>query len=191
MMQPTRQRTLGFSLIEVLVAVVIISIGLLGIAAIQATSLSGTHTSQTESIAAIQARSLADAMLANPNYWNNSNTSPTALITISPSGTSGTSSAATISGVSVLAASTNNCGTSSSGCGNATDMAAYDVQTWGSEYFQLVPNATQATIQCNPTQPVVCTITLTWKEKAAAAINAGTQSNTAGTTVNYTLVNEF
>ncbi|RDS84748.1 type IV pilus modification protein PilV [Dyella monticola] len=190
MMRSPCKRAHGYSLIEVLVALVIISIGVLGIAAIQATSLAGTHTSQTESIAAVQARSLADAMLANPGYWNNSSLVPTTAITLAPA--SGSSSGGvSIGGVTTLGTATT-CGLpTSSGCGNATDMAAFDLQTWGSEFFSLVPNATGASIQCNATQPVICTITLTWQEKASTAINAGTQSNTNGTTVTYTLLNEF
>src|SRR5579862_4613605 len=59
----------GFSLIEVMVAVVIICIGLLGIAKLQAMSLSNSTMSRQRAIAAIQAASLASSMHANRNFW--------------------------------------------------------------------------------------------------------------------------
>ncbi|MBE1160071.1 type IV pilus modification protein PilV [Dyella acidiphila] len=172
-------RTRGYSLIEVLVALVIISIGVIGIAAMQATALSGTHTSQTESIAAIEARSLADAMLANPAFWD-SGAAPTASVTIA--------SSTSITGSTALTATTD-CGAGSN-C-SASDLAAYDVQHWATEYFQQVPNAKNAVVACNTTTPPVCTIQLNWTQKASAAINGGTQSTATGTTVTYTLVNQF
>ncbi|MFC3650623.1 type IV pilus modification protein PilV [Dyella humi] len=173
----------GYSLLEVLVALVIISIGLIGIAALQASALAGTHTSQTESIAAIEARSLADSMLANPAFWDGG-AAPTSSVTITPSG-----SGYSITGSSALAATTNCAG--GSNC-SASDMAAYDISKWTPEYFQQIPTAVDAVINCNTNVPPVCTIQLDWKEKATTAINKGTQSNPASsTTVSYTLVNQF
>ena len=59
----------GFTIIEVMVALVVISIGLLGIAKMQALALASTSTSRLRSLAAIQAASLGSAMHANRAYW--------------------------------------------------------------------------------------------------------------------------
>ncbi len=60
----SRQR--GVSLIEVLVAVVVFSVGILGLALLQAKGAEFTKESASRTAAIIQARSLADAMRANP-----------------------------------------------------------------------------------------------------------------------------
>lgn len=55
----------GVSLIEILVSVVIIAIGLLGIAAMQSMALRGTQSSLESSQAVIQTNSIMEAMRAN------------------------------------------------------------------------------------------------------------------------------
>lgn len=68
----------GFSLLETLVALVIISLGLLGIAALQTTTLKNTRTANIASQATISAHDLIERMRANPmgmqsNVYNNAN----------------------------------------------------------------------------------------------------------------------
>src|SRR5215469_16764012 len=64
-----RARADGFSLVEVMVAVVIICVGLLGIAKMQALALSNTTPSRLRALAAIEAAGLASAMHSNREYW--------------------------------------------------------------------------------------------------------------------------
>ncbi|TLY62557.1 MAG: prepilin-type N-terminal cleavage/methylation domain-containing protein [Gammaproteobacteria bacterium] len=64
-------RSRGFSLVEVMVAVIVICVGLLGIAKLQALSLSNTTTSRLRALAAIQVASVAAAMHSNRQYWGN------------------------------------------------------------------------------------------------------------------------
>jgi type IV pilus assembly protein PilV len=59
-----RQR--GVSLIEVLVAVLVMAIGLLGIAALQATALRNSQSSLERSQAVVLSYTILDAMRANP-----------------------------------------------------------------------------------------------------------------------------
>jgi type IV pilus assembly protein PilV len=60
-----KPRTRGFSLLEVLVALVVTSVGLLGLAALQATSLKLNHGSYLRSQATQFAHDVADRMRAN------------------------------------------------------------------------------------------------------------------------------
>lgn len=60
---PSRQR--GVGLIEVLIAVLVMAIGLLGIAAMQATALRNSQSSLERSQAVIQSYTIYDAMRAN------------------------------------------------------------------------------------------------------------------------------
>lgn len=173
----------GFTLLEVLVALVVISLGLLGIAAMQASAITSTHSSQTESLVSIEARSLADAMQANPVYWHGG-VYPTAPFTVSA--TTG-ATLATVSD-STLGATVPNC--ASAQCTDV-QLAAYDVQTWGAQLNAQVPGAT-ASITCQAAAPTTCSITVNWKQKATAAVNSGTQnSSTALIPMSYTLVNQF
>jgi type IV pilus assembly protein PilV len=191
MIPSLHKRSSGFTLLEVLVALVIISIGAIGVAAIQAASLAGTHSSQTDSIVALEARSLADAMLANSAYWA-SPAVPTTEIDITSPG-----NAASINNSNLSTGASANClNTAAAGVGpcTAVNMAGYDLGVWATEFFTQVPTANKVAIDCQlatGTTPNVCTINLTWTPKASTAINSGTQSTTTPTPVTYTLVNQF
>ena len=65
----TMSRLLGFSLVEVMVALIIICVGLLGIAKLQALMLSNTGTSRMRALAALEASSIAATMHADRDYW--------------------------------------------------------------------------------------------------------------------------
>ncbi len=60
-----RSRQSGFSLLEVLIAIVITSIGLLGLAAMQATGLRNNHSAYHRSQATVLAYDIADRMRSN------------------------------------------------------------------------------------------------------------------------------
>lgn len=176
MNETTSTHPRGFTLLEVLVALVVISIGLLGIAAMQASAIASTHSSQVESLVSIEARSLADAMQANPGYW---------AAGLFPA--SFTVSNATVSDAGLAGQSTD---CSTVGC-TPPQLAGYDVQQWAKQLNTQVPGST-ATISCAASTPYLCSITVTWTQKATAAVNSGTQS-TASTANNmsYTLVNQL
>ncbi len=55
----------GFTLLEILIALVIFSVGLLGIAGLQMTGMKQTHNSHLRSVATTQVMDLADRMRAN------------------------------------------------------------------------------------------------------------------------------
>jgi len=60
-----RARSAGFSLIEVMISILVLSFGMLGVASLLATSLSGSHTSSLRTQAIVLADDLADRMRAN------------------------------------------------------------------------------------------------------------------------------
>jgi type IV pilus assembly protein PilV len=163
-------RDRGFSLIEVLIALLVISFGLLGVAGMQALSISNTGVAGYRSIAALQASSLAAAMEANQGYWANSTQ-----VTL---GTLTTVNNTTISGGNFSGGV--NCSTSS--C-NPMQMASYDLQNWGATLASVLPNGYGTVICTNqPNGIPICQIMIYWVEKAYAqnqsstgvAANAGT-----------------
>jgi type IV pilus assembly protein PilV len=58
-------RARGFSLVEVLISIIILSIGLLGMVALQAAALQGNRSARVQSVAVTLARELADMLRGN------------------------------------------------------------------------------------------------------------------------------
>jgi type IV pilus assembly protein PilV len=179
-------RTRGFSLIEVMVALIVICVGLLGVAKMQALALSNMTTSRERALAAFEAAGLAAAMHSNQGYWTVTPTTlaPNYNIVFNPltapviTSTDGTLSAQASADYQAPNAGNGavglaNCvGTFGGGpqCGNFTSLAAYDVARWAYTLQQLLPNPT-ATIKCPVIAvnvPISCTIQITWSEKAVA-----------------------
>lgn len=67
----TKHRQVGFSLIEILVTMVVLSIGLLGIAGLQASGLRNNHAAYTKTQATNLAMDMAERIRANPNGQTN------------------------------------------------------------------------------------------------------------------------
>jgi type IV pilus assembly protein PilV len=151
---PGYRRARGFSLMEVMVALVVSTVGLLGLAKMEALALSSTSVAGSRSLAAIEAASLAAAMHANPGYWASGGAQP--LITI----TAGAP-------YPIITSCSNNPGTGS--CIPA-NMAAWDLNAWSTSLNQVLPGSL-ATITCSPGgagSPVTCTIQLQWTENGVA-----------------------
>ena len=169
------RRSLGFSVVEVLVALIVISVGLLGIAKMQALAVSSTNTARLRSLAAIEAASLAASMHANRAYWAGS---APASVTVT---------GMTISDPTLSASA--NCTTASAtapACSTASTLAAYDVQNWATAVSKLLPNPT-STITCPAAAvPVSCTISMTWAENAVAINNQEAQAAQAAAAANTT-----
>jgi type IV pilus assembly protein PilV len=164
---------LGFSLLEVLVALIVLSVGLLGIAKMQALALASTAVSTRRALAALEADSLADSMHVNKGYWD-----------------------ATASGLTFNLSGnqvTNNMPVSpapdcTAGPCNSPQLASYDLNAWAIQLQKLLPGD-QASIACNTNTPVECLITISWNEQAVG-LNSTEASNSSGsaiTNVNYVL----
>lgn len=153
------RRSRGFTLLEVLIAVVILGIGLLGLAGLMMVSVRTNQSAYLRTQASFLAQSMADRMKANQFAIWNSGYNATV-----PTNTGAAGSNATCP------------------C-NATQIAARDLFWWSNEIHTFLPNA-GATIACvrNPvgaglpranfrvTFDGICTITMTWSE---STLNVG------------------
>jgi type IV pilus assembly protein PilV len=169
---PFRSRARGFTLLEVMVALVITSIGLLGIAKIQALAYASTGSASVRSLVALQAAGLAASMHANRNYW----AAGLAPATLTVSGT-------TFNPVlNAAAASLNYC---VSGYGNtpcdAPTLAAFDLFNYANSLNLMLGNSNAVTtINCPLANPISCTIQVTWNEHVVS-VNSNSATSTAPT----------
>lgn len=154
----------GFSLVEVLVTLVVVAVGLLGLAKMQAAAVSNTQVSRVRALIALQAGSLASAMHGNRAFWSVKGASP---LTFTVSGGVVTNPNSMLP-ANVLSG-TGNC--INSAC-TPDQFAAADVKTWVDHLNLQFPGVTAA-VSCTAADPVNCNITVTWAEKYVA-INRST-----------------
>ena len=174
-----RKNLRGFTLIEVMIAIVLIAIGLFGLAKTGALAVSNTQLASSRSLVALQASSLASVMQSNKAYWA-SGVAPTAFST--------QGAVVTDSQTNVLSLVGPNCATASAPACTPAQLAAYDVQSWAANLALLLPSAA-GTFTCTNVAgaQISCVITVKWSEKYVAvnrstatgsAANGGTQTAT-------------
>ena len=158
--QKDRQR--GVSLLEVLISIVVIAIGILGLAKMQALAISNTQVSGNRGLIALQASNLASLMHGNPGFWQ-STTAPACA----------GASACTLSGVSLaknpgtpFVTSLPTCNTVPApvSC-NAGGIASLDINAWMGVLYAEVPSYS-ANINCSAANGSnSCLVSITWVEK--------------------------
>ena len=153
-MNPIKENSLatrcsGFSLIEVLVALLVLSIGLLGLAALQTTSLQFNTASYFRTQATLLAYDIVDRMRANPTGVSDGNYD-----------------VASASAAATAKSATASCGTAS--C-ITSDLAKYDLGQWYTKMEATLPGSTSPTTNyaliSRDTATNVVTITINWVEK--------------------------
>ena len=147
------KRQSGFSMLEVMIALVILMFGLLGIGRLQLLAVNNTEVGRYHGLATMLASSMAAAMKANLTYWK----TPPNNITVNK--TTITGGPPTYGGTCINVACT------------SAQMAYFDLSQWGTALSGTLPVGT-ATIACNNSvAPAVCTITVNWMEKNVALGN--------------------
>jgi type IV pilus assembly protein PilV len=171
----------GFTLLEVMIALVITSIGLLGIAKIHALAYSSTATAGIRSLVAQQAAGLASSMHANRSYWAAGLAPVPVIITGTAINDATLNAAAATVGYCVSGVGPTPC--------SPDLMAAFDLHTYAVQMNAALGNSNPVTtVTCPVAIPVNCTIQVTWNEKAVS-INKQAVTNTTQATFapTYTL----
>ncbi len=165
-----RAASRGFTLLEVMIALVVLCIGLLGILKLEAAAVSSTTVASQRSLAALEAASLAASMHVNRGYWTSGDPSGA---TIAVTGTAVTvpTNAPLLAGV---VGGAQVCTSTAIPC-QPLNMAAYDLQQWAIAMNGLLPNYT-VLINCGTAPPVNCIIAIKWSENA---VGINTQEATA------------
>jgi type IV pilus assembly protein PilV len=194
---PLRHVARGFTLVEVMVALIIIAIGMLGIAKMEGLALSSTGASRSRALASIEASSLASAMQANRSYWSLAGSLPGTINVTTAAGavTTLTATSATLQ-TALTAAGGTTCGgmgtnllscyctTGQAAPCTTVNLAGSDLYDWAQSLAGFLPNAT-ASVTCVSTDlPVDCTIAITWNENTVAMnTQEATNSTNNGSTV--------
>jgi type IV pilus assembly protein PilV len=175
-------RARGFTLLEVMVALVVTSIGLLGIAKLQALAYASTGSASVRSLVALQVAGLASSMHADRGYWAGGFAPATFQITGTNIGDATLSAAAAAANCVAGTGTTAPCTTPDAN--NITvspALAAFDVLTYATALNGMLGNSNPVTtITCATnatTSTVSCTIQVTWNEKAVS-IDSQSRSNT-------------
>jgi type IV pilus assembly protein PilV len=181
----TRRRAAAFTLIEVMVTLVIVSVGMLGLAKLQAAAVAESGASRTRALMTLQAESLAGLMRGNRSFWASS-TSPFPSFSIAGDGTAPTYSTAIVNG-SDPACITSKC--------TPGQMAKADLVIWSNGFSGQFPGAS-ASITCVTAAGTACVtstivptsydIKLAWRERYVA-INASTAPSSTLPTVSMIL----
>lgn len=178
----------GSSMTEVLVALVVVAVGLLGISKMQALAISSTRTSSVRSLIAIEAASLGSSTHANQGYWQSylvtNNLLPfTATVSFNAAGTVATITSNDPSISTSINVPSTNC--QSANC-TAQALAALDLATWAASLYALTPTVASASvtgpqISCAVVSSVAvvsCDIQVQWTENAIGLVS-GTGSSAA------------
>lgn len=164
-------RRSGFTLLEVLIAVLVFSLGLLGVASMMLTSVRGNHSAQLHTQATFLAQWIGDAMRANP--------------------------VAVMAGQYDATAVPATPATCATGCTPA-DAAIRDLAAWGTLVSRSLPSGV-GSVACDLNSPVrpsdgvaafpvgLCTVTLSWTE----ADEGSKTSRAQGATVNGSRAQRF
>lgn len=131
----TTRTARGFSLIEVLIALIIMSVGMLGIASLYVHSMQAGRTSLFRHNAVTLAGDVADRMRANPTGAN----------------------------AYTGAGADNDCIAGTTNCSN-TQMAAQDILLWTQQATDTLPNGLVTIGFDNTVNPPAYTIAITWNE---------------------------
>jgi type IV pilus assembly protein PilV len=134
----------GFSLVETLVALAVLSIGLLGLAMLQVQGMKFTNESYFRTQATVLAYDILDRMRSNK---------------VGADAGSYGKQAAPITGPPTAPST---CGDLGNTCTGSPDLAAYDLTRWYQSQSTLLPGATSSITRVDATSTY--TITINWKE---------------------------
>ncbi len=177
----------GFSLVEIMVAVLIICIGLLGIAKMQALALSSSNIARQRAMAAFLAASLASSMHSNRTFWGSAQAAAMAPVgaplTINSATGTVTPAALTAGVTSGTCIGSNNGLPTCGGNAGAQTLAGFDIVRWSSNVWgvaSLLPNAITQITCPGAVQPASCVIQMTWTEQVVMTNSQQTNAANVG-----------
>jgi type IV pilus assembly protein PilV len=160
-------RDRGFTLIELMITLLIVSVGMLGLAKLQAAAVAESQVSRVRALMTFQGESLAGMMRANRAYWGATNAAAPGFQVVTAGGTTtitdtgGTNTMAIGSCLGTSTDFTPKC--------TPSKLAYDDVHAWAANFGTQFPTG-KATVACTVAAnlPTTCDITLSWNEHYVA-----------------------
>jgi type IV pilus assembly protein PilV len=145
-------RNNGFAMVEVLVAMIVMAVGIIGLLRLQAEGLKNSHSAYLKSQVVSLIDDMADRMRANEAGFKNNHydTIDTSTLSSNPGFDCMTDNSATSSGTSC----------------DAQELANYDIYVWGKTLSTMLPSGT-GTVVCNDSPCLIDsthTITVLWDD---------------------------
>ncbi len=172
-----RHGAAGFTLIEVLITLLVVSVGMLGLAKLEAAAVSESKVSRVRSLMSFQAESLASLMRANRAYWATT-TAPLPGFQFTADGTSPTYPTGISAGTDPA------CQTSACSSGS---LAYADLTSWSNAYKAQFPGATATITSTTTAAPTGYDIKLAWTENRVAISRATAGAGAASDAVSMIL----
>ncbi len=164
-LEPCRREG-GFSMIEVLVTLLIISLALLGTAGLQAYSMRLNQGGQFRSLAVFLAADLAERLEGNK-----------------AGATAGSYAVTSTTGAAYVAGTTSASSACVTGACNAANLAAYDLSQWQSAVAASLPQSSWSVVLTQAASGTQTqsnyTITIGWVDRRSNTTNAAGSSNSA------------
>jgi len=179
MEQTKIKRQLGTSLVEILVSMVVASLGLLGAAKLQSLAINQTTSASSQSFVAIAVDNLSSMMKSNQAYWRNSAFPDPFNISITP----GNATLISGTGAGTLAATTKNCGTAAN-C-DEEELAAFDLRAIASDFATSTTGGGFQIQRVGSALPPVFRVTAQWNEKIMSLGGNSTKYGSGTTASNY------
>lgn len=165
----------GIALMEVLIALLIVSVGLLGHAGLTSMAIDSTQTANIHGIAAYQASGISTRIRSNPGFWKKIKDDLSFKFKLSNN--NGVVQLTNLGDASYNTIISNNTICTSTFC-TPEQQAVFDLKTWGQTHVENFPQGTVSIEKIASTRPLF-QITMKWSEKqmSAAGINHSSAEN--------------
>lgn len=171
------KQQVGTSLIEILVSMVVASLGLLGAAKLQSLAINQTTSANSQSFVAIAVDNLSAMMKSNQSFWRDAAFPDPFSISVAAAG------AVTGTGAGTLATATKDC-TTAADCDQA-ELAAFDLRAIAADFAASTTAGSFQIQRVGSAAPPLFQVTAQWNEKIMSLGGNSTKYGSGASSSSY------